>query len=410
MSFKNIFCAILSLTLVSGGLTGCGEKTEKSESTESEETLPELDEKTLPELDEKKVAADEARGIKFSKDKRTLKWYNSTLPDKEYTIPNGVTIIAPDAFFPCKNLTTITIPNSVTSIGERAFNVCENLTTITIPNSVTSIGELAFNGCKTKVVIAQDNPNFSTDAAGALIDKKNKTLLYLPSDFSGEYIIPDDITSIGKNVFCFCENLTTITIPNSVTSIGRGAFSGCENLTTITIPNSVTSIGERAFSGCAIKSVTIPDNVTYIGDSAFCGIQNIKVSPNNKNFFVDASGALIDRKNKRLLYLTPTFSGNYDIPEGIKSIGDSAFFKCNISSVTIPDGVTSINYFAFYGCKNLTTITIPNSVTSIGHYAFDRCKKLRKITIPNSVTSIGKDAFRDAPCEASVKLQFPNYN
>ena len=238
MSFKNIFCAILSLTLVSGVLTGCGEKAEKSESTESE--------KTLPELDEKKVAADEARGIKFSKDKRTLIQYQE-LPDKEYTIPNGVT-----------------------AIGDWAFSGCENLTTITIPNSVTSIGERAFVGCKTKVVIAQDNPNFSTDAAGALIDKKNKTLLYLPSDFSGEYIIPDDITSIGRNAFYFCFNLTTITIPNSVTSIGDYAFNGCVNLTTITIPNSVTSIGRNAFSRCKnLTTITISNSVTSIGEGAF---------------------------------------------------------------------------------------------------------------------------------------------
>ena len=34
------------------------------------------------------------------------------------------------------------------------------------------------------------------------------------------------------------------TIPNSVTSIGTRAFFDCATLTNVTIPNSVTSIGD----------------------------------------------------------------------------------------------------------------------------------------------------------------------
>lgn len=41
-----------------------------------------------------------------------------------------------------------------------------------------------------------------------------------------------------------CKNTV---IPNSITSIGRNAFDGCTELTSIEIPNSVTSIGIYAF-------------------------------------------------------------------------------------------------------------------------------------------------------------------
>ena len=63
---------------------------------------------------------------------------------KTTVIPNSVTSIGGDAFFGCRDLTTITIPNSVTSIGSEAFADCSGLTSITIPSSVTSIGYCSF--------------------------------------------------------------------------------------------------------------------------------------------------------------------------------------------------------------------------------------------------------------------------
>ena len=83
-------------------------------------------------------------------------------------------------------------------------------------------------------------------------------------------ILPNGMTTIGKNVFNTYPNLQTVVIPESVTSICNGAFNGCSKLTSITIPESVTSIGERAFQNCyGLTSITIPDSVTSIGESAF---------------------------------------------------------------------------------------------------------------------------------------------
>ena len=73
----------------------------------------------------------------------------------------------------------------------------------------------------------------------------------------------------------------------------------------------------------------------------------------------------------------------------VTSIGNAAFNKCSLTSVTIPNSVTSIGDYAFAECYYLTSVTIPNSVTSIGIAAFGECYDLTSVTIPNSITSIG---------------------
>ncbi|MGN0854582.1 MAG: leucine-rich repeat domain-containing protein [Kiritimatiellia bacterium] len=325
----------------------------------------------------------------------------------EYVCTNKMSSIFPDAY---QSITTVIISDGVTSIGSDAFAGCSGLTSVTIPDSVTSIGSYAFSGCSglTGVFISDLAKwcavSFSDYYANPLYYAHQ---LYLNGSLVTDLTIPDSVTSIGSYAFSGCSGLTSVTIGDGVTSIGSDAFAGCSGLTSVTIPDSVTSIGSDAFAWCeGLMRVTIGSGVTNIGSRAFYGCGGLT------NFVVDvgnlayssANGLILSKDGKTLIL---GINGEVTIPEGVTSIGESAFSDCSgLTSVTIPDGVTSIGNWAFRGCSALTGVTIPDGVTSIGNCAFEHCSGLTDLTIPGSVTSIGHSAFWG--CSGLTRVMIPD--
>ena len=246
----------------------------------------------------------------------------------------GVTHIGNYSFYGLSNLNTVSLPEGLLTIGHMAFRECSSLGSITIPASVTSIGQWAFAFC----------PNLATVTFSA-----------------GSHL-----TTIDYNAFYQCSSLTSITIPDGVTSIKNYAFSGCSELSSVSIPASVTTIGVNAFESCTkLTTVTFSEgsHLTTIGSSAF--------------------GA--------------TALSSIDIPDGVISIGESAFSyfgDAGFAEITIPASVTTIGRYAFYASKKLTTVTFSagSHLTSIGDHAFDGCTNLATVTF-NSNPSIGTGAF-----------------
>ena len=317
-------------------------------------------------------------------------------------IPNSVTSIGTGAFHGCSGLTSVTIPNSVTSIGSWAFEGCSGLTSVTIPNSIKSIYDNAFSGCSNLTSVTL-NLNFIVAKTYTSSENVIKKIF---GEQVTEFILGDDVKSIGDYAFYGFTNLTSITVPNSVTSIGSYAFYDCSKLSSFTIPNNVTSIDDRAFYGCSsLTSVTIPNSVTSIGESTFSGCSGLTsvTIPNSLTSIGES-----------------TFSGcsgltSVNIPNSVTSIGSGAFQNCSgLTAVSVSDvekwsqisfGNASANplYYAKYFYQNGEEVTKLNLANDVSNYAFINCESLTEV----DVKGVGTEAFKGCPNITSVKVDCP---
>jgi hypothetical protein len=116
-------------------------------------------------------------------------------------------------------------------------------------------------------------------------------------------------------------------------------------------------------------------------------------------------GASSDWNNDGAFAFTSITAVTFASNSPLRYIGQWAFYRTNLASVTIPASVTSIPYGAFNECRSLASVTIPAGVTSIGDSAFGNCESLTSITISLNVTSIGMGAF--SGCESLTSVTIP---
>lgn len=83
----------------------------------------------------------------------------------------------------------------------------------------------------------------------------------------------------------------------------------------------------------------------------------------------------------------------FEIPEGVRMIGNYAFAGRGLKYVKLSSTVEVVGDSAFLGCRLLENIEFSKNIKHIGNNAFNQCDKLNNIVLPCGLLSIGNSAF-----------------
>ncbi|MBR3967814.1 MAG: leucine-rich repeat protein [Clostridia bacterium] len=378
------------------------------------------------------------------------------------TLPNTIEFIVEYSFYGCSDLESVVFQEGIESIGNYAFYECEKLNGISLPDSIVEIGTYAFYGCKSisEISIPEGVTKINTSVFNGCSSLKNVTLhdkitsigsnSFLNCSSLEKIDLPQGMTTLENGAFSGCSSLKEVTIPKGITTV-NSAFNNCTGLKKVFFSENVKTISNYAFnSSTNLEYVVIPKSVTRLFANSFYANTVLLVYENtyahtfavenNKMFaiydgstipeFVNVDGVKYYIQNKEAIAvyfdgsrttITVPFSVNgypvtelsntfkdctlledITLPEGLKKIGNYAFYNCSsLSEIKIPNSVIEFGNYAFYGCSGITDFAIPKNVEKIGNYAF-AYMGITEITIPKNITSLSSNMFNR--CENLTKV------
>ncbi len=184
----------------------------------------------------------------------------------------------------------------------------------------------------------------------------------------GDVVFPGEIegmpvTIIDKPDFgAVRESVTSLEIPDSVTFLNCGSFIDLPALTKVSAGKGFSGLGVGLFGRC--------DNLT-----------NITISPDNPHLICE-DGVVFTKDKSELIRCLPSKTGEYTVPESVRSIRGQAFIGNLLTKVVISEGVKEIGNWAFYGSRNLKSLSVPESVETIHERAFPWCEALEEFSVP----------------------------
>ncbi len=288
---------------------------------------------------------------------------------------------------------TVDDPTTETVILKYNCNNCEHFYTETITpidftitqenrNKIDSIPEYP----KEPNVFFPDDPDIPPLTEPVYIGTLN-----IPAFFENEGVWYR-VVAIGDSAFAYVD-FSELIIPNTVTTIGKNAFChvGNDSLVSVTFAanSQLRSIGADAFykqSSLTDVYIAEADLTTWLRIS----FENFYARPNT----IGKLHILDEKGNEVTKLIIP--NGVSEEPYESYEISSYAFANCcNVTELFIPCQVGTIGSYAFSNCSSLTSLTVEHSaifLADIGSYAFSNCTSLTNITFKYCPISIWEES------------------
>lgn len=310
---------------------------------------------------------------------------------QEVEIPQGVTTIEPYTFYLCYDLQKASLPEGLTEIGNFAFYYCESLTSAVVPESVTTVGESAFSMCEKLDV----NLPSGLEIIGKSAFARTATT---------SAVIPDTVTELGESAFGGCSKLETFRFQKGVTSVPGGLLAGCSSLKELVVPEGVTYLELNSLTRLTgLEKLTLPSTLETIAYNAISYMPSLKelVFDWESTPYTLEKGCLTDGNGTLLKILM-----GHEIPDGIKTIGDYACYNYQSDEpLFLPEGVTSIGDSAF-AYTEVPEIVLPYGLTYMGFYVFDY-STIESLFLPSSLEYVGSFGFGLCQSLRQLDIQGP---
>lgn len=362
-------------------------------------------------LNEEAYGAEEAGAVLLHAPEDLTYFDENSLP--ELTVRE----IAADAFSGCGSLYMAELPESVKVIGENAFSGCTMLQgLVSYAADTMDVRENALAGAENLRFAAFHAQNLNCepyygsavlfgvsggDVTGdsyvnqfsknyELVDEAGGKLLYgnaldengdpvdasyllgVTDRISGSITLRANTTEIADQVFMNCRNPFTVSGFEHLTAIGNMAFYNSGLTGEIATGADLVYLGERAFAECtgitkvAINGTGLDKNVYVnpLGTYVFSGCSSLtEASFTGTGYYDIGYAAFSDCTN----LTTVTFDENV----GIDRIGEGAFSRTGLSSITFPASVRAFAYGVFMGCEAVDEVILTSAeVPDLQIYGF----------------------------------------
>ena len=283
------------------------------------------------------------------------------------------------------NITGITFKDGsqITWIGDHAFKECSKLKTINnVPAGLTDINEWCFESTALESVDLS-NTNVTIMKDGVFYNNKSLTSIQLPNK----------LENFWDNAFNGCTSLNNIVMPSTVVGIYNNVFDGCTSLSNVKFNDRYTTLGHHVFKNCPLAAVTFPNTLNSIGEYAF---ESTKLET------VDLSNTQITSLPNGSFYNCQQLN-DVKLPIALTDIGECAFYKSAIASITFPFSLQKIDAWAFQYTK-LTNVVIPTTTGHIGDGAFSDNANLKTVVVNGLECYLAVSAFANCPTLTDVYI------